>query len=106
MENVGAEFLGDIWENGQQNENFEIEIDEYDERERDENGTLDGGVASEDAGDKRRSTECEMVSRYVSHSRDSTWWKYSPSAVCFSFYSSLAMKFSMLPRITLFSAQV
>jgi hypothetical protein len=67
MENIGAQLLGEVWENGQAaNENFEIEVDEDDDRDADADGTLDGGVAlnPEDAGgssSKRRSTECDLV---------------------------------------------
>jgi hypothetical protein len=67
MENIGAQLLGEIWENGQPaNENFEIEIDEDDDRDGD--GTLDGGVAvnpDEGSSRKTRSSECDLVRSIV-----------------------------------------
>lgn len=68
MENIGADFLGDIWGNGRQNVNFEVEIEEDDgaglDAEADAEGILDGGVAgaSEGSACKRRSAECDLVS--------------------------------------------
>jgi hypothetical protein len=68
MENVGAQLLGEIWEQGQNvNDNFEIEGDEEDDREAD--GAMDGGVAlspdDNSGGSKRRSAECDLVRRYA-----------------------------------------
>jgi hypothetical protein len=65
--NIGAEFLGDIWDNGRPNENFDAEFEEEDglDRERDADGILDGGIAvSGDAGGtvKRKTAECDLVS--------------------------------------------
>jgi hypothetical protein len=66
MENIGAEFLGEIWDNGMENGNFDLEIEEEDcvDRERDADGILDGGVAAATEGGavKRRSAECDLVS--------------------------------------------
>jgi hypothetical protein len=65
MENIGAQLLGEIWENGQAvNENFEIEVDEEDDRDAD--GTLDGGVAvnpedGSSSSKRLKSTECDLV---------------------------------------------
>ena len=64
MENIGQQILGEMWQNQQgDNDNFEVEDDEDD---RDADGTLDGGVATnpEDgsgSNGKRRSTECDLV---------------------------------------------
>lgn len=61
MENIGAQLLNQIWNEGQPaNENFEIELDDDDDRDGD--GTLDGGVArnSDDTNSKPKS-ECDLV---------------------------------------------
>jgi hypothetical protein len=65
--NIGAELLGDIWDNGRPNENFDAEFEEEDglDRERDADGILDGGVAPTGDGGgavKQRSAECDLVS--------------------------------------------
>ena len=66
MENIGAEFLGDIWDNGRQNGNFEVENEEDAGLgpEHDADGILDGGVAAapDSSACKRRSAECDLVS--------------------------------------------
>ena len=63
MENIQRQLLGEIWENAQgANENFEIEMDDEDDRDAD--GTLDGGVAMPDGGgsnSKRKSSDCDLV---------------------------------------------
>jgi hypothetical protein len=62
MENINAEFPLEIWENGQPNENFEVEADDEEEGAREDNGSLDGGVAGGDeTGEKRRSADCDLV---------------------------------------------
>lgn len=63
MENIQRQLLGEIWENAQgANENFEIEMDDEDDRDAD--GTLDGGVAMPDGGgsnSKRKSSDCDLI---------------------------------------------
>lgn len=66
-DNIDAEILGDDWDNGRQNENFDAEIEEEDvlDRERDADGILDGGVAvtgEAGAAVQRRSADCDLVS--------------------------------------------
>ena len=69
MEQIGAQLLGEIWENGQPaNENFDVDMEEGDDRDGD--GTLDGGVAintdspgggGSSSSSKRRSADCDLV---------------------------------------------
>jgi hypothetical protein len=63
MENINAEFPLEIWENGQPNENFEVdpEVDDEEDGGREDNGTLDGGIAGDETGEKRRNADCALV---------------------------------------------